>query len=187
MKIHPTFYEDAEKEKEINIAKKELKKENYIMKNLKNFTDFVNEEFGEIDREHEYLVNNTDIVHGRFLDLEKVSNGLWIHLNDHGKKENEEEDNLIEQNFCDYFEDIAANSEWKYIDNLGEAGFGLTGAPGITYGYEYIDDDVVSKPTEGPTAETSTDDNGIYYYNNYMITDFTDKLKEEGKVFFQKN
>jgi hypothetical protein len=155
----------------------EIKTKKYeTMKNLKKFSEFINEEFGEVDREHEFHGN---IHHGRYLDLEKVQNGLWIHLNDDGKQKNEEDQDLIEQNFWDYFESIEVNSEWKYINDLGEAGFGLTQAPGFTDGY-YIDDN--GKLTD----KGNETDSNVYYYDNYMITDFTDKLKEEGKVFFQK-
>jgi hypothetical protein len=154
----------------------EYKKENNTMKNLKNFADFVNEEFGEIDREHE---NHDSKDHGRYLDLEKVSNGLWIHLNDDGKKENEEEDNLSQERFWDYFEDIEVNSDWNYVDDLGEAGFGLTNAPGFTYGYHPDEE-------SGKLTDDGDESSEVYYYDNYMITDFTDKLKEDGKVFFHK-
>ena len=115
---------------------------------------------------------------GNYLDLEILPNGLWIHLNEDGKLKNEEDDDLTQQNFWDYFEDIEGNSDWKYIDDMGEAGFGLTQAPGIIQGY-YIDDN--SKLTDDEDENSK-----VYYYDNYMINDFTDKLKENGKVFFHK-
>jgi hypothetical protein len=146
------------------------------MKNIKKFNEFINEYF-IIGDDNEY---HGELERWKFLNLEKTENGLWIYLNKNGKKENEEEDNLNYDKFWDYFEDIDGNSDWLYFDDLGKAGFGLTSAPGFTVGYYYDDNGELTNRDNGNT------DSDIYYYDNYMITDFTDKLKEYGKVFFQK-
>ena len=145
------------------------------MKNLKKFNEFINEEFGVIDREKEYHGN---VEHYRFLDIEKLPEGLMIYLNDDGKLENDENDNLNENNFSDYFEDIQGNSEYMFHFDLGEAGFGLTDAPGITDGY-FFDDD--GKFTDGEHENSE-----VYWFPNYMVEDFTEMLKKYGKVFFTK-
>lgn len=145
------------------------------MKNLKNFTEFINEEFGVIDREKEY---HGDVQHFRYLDIEVVKNGLWLHLNDDGKRESEEEDNLNWEKFDEYFEDIQGNSEYRYFDDIGEVGFGLTSAPGITDGYYYDDD--------GKLTDADHEDSEVYWFPNYQVEDFTETLKNEGKVFFER-
>ena len=153
----------------------QLKKETMNMKNLKNFNEFINEEYGVINREKEYHGN---VEQFRYLDIEVVKNGLWLHLNEDGKKEAEEENNLNWEKFSDYFDDIQGNSEYRYFDDIGEAGFGLTSAPGITDGYYYNDD--------GKLTDDENEDSNVYWFPNYMVEDFTETLLEKGKVFFER-
>ena len=117
----------------------------------------------------------SNIEHYRYLDIEKLPNGLMIHLNDEGKSEIE---NLTEQNFYDFFEDVQGNSEYRYFDDMGEAGLGLTSAPGITDGY-YFDDN-------GDLTNGEHTDAEVYWFPDYMVEDFTETLKEKGKAFFVK-
>lgn len=135
------------------------------MKNIKGFFEFINE-------------GNTKFNHsGRYIELEVDPNGLWVILTEEGRKEAEENKDdekhrLCENNFYEYFEDIQANSEWLYFDDMGEAGFGLTNAPGFTVGVsDYLTDDV-------------DDDAEVYWFPNYMVENFCETLIEEGKVFF---
>lgn len=129
------------------------------MKNLKSFNDFLNESLNENDE------------YGRYLTLSKLANVLKISLTDEGK-EKIDEDGLTEQNFDEYFEDIMANSGYRFYFNLGEAGFGLTSAPGFTENYD---------------EEDNTDDFNLYYFEPYMIYDFTEILKTDGSVYFVKH
>lgn len=134
------------------------------MNHLKNFKIFVNE-------------NIKPIRHFRYIDIEELPNGLKISLNEEGKIK-ATEDVLTEDNFDDYFDDVRGNSEYNYIYNLGEAGFGLTEAPGIVDGY-YTNDD-------GYLTDDGRDDSKVYYYNDYMLKDFTKELSDNGFVIFTK-
>ena len=145
------------------------------MNTLKRFSEFINEEFGYVDREKEY---HGDVEHYRYLDIEKLPNGLMVHLNEDGKKESEESDNLNENNFDEYFEDVQGNSEYLYHNDMGDAGFGLTNAPGITDGYHIGDG--------GDLTDDDHEDSEVYWFPNYMVEDFTETLKKDGKVFFTK-
>lgn len=139
------------------------------MKNIKGFFEFINEN-----------INNNHS--GRYIELEVVPNGLWLHLTEEGRKEaeeNKDDENhcLCENNFYEYFEDIQVNSEWLYHHDMGTAGFGLTEAPGFTDGY-YIDDD-------GELTDKGHEFNSeAYWFPNYMVENFCETLMQEGKVFF---
>jgi len=153
------------------------------LNNLLNFSDFIKNWNPEQQKKTKRTEIGLDIVkegvsnieNYRYLNIEKLPNGLMIHLNDEGKEESEK---LTEQNFYDLFEDVQGNSEYKYFDDIGEAGFGLTSAPGITDGY-YFDDD-------GDLTSGDHTDAEVYWFPNYMVEDFTKTLIEEGKVFFVK-
>lgn len=143
------------------------------MKNLKKFQDFINENVGKFGKQG-----------GQYLEIEPVENGLYLHITKEGREEAEEnkEDEkkkLSDMNLWDYFEDIQVNSEWMYHFDMGEAGFGLTNAPGFTYQY-YVDD-------EGDITNKNQEENSeVYWFPNYMVEDFCETLLEEGKVFFTK-
>lgn len=135
------------------------------MKNLKKFFEFINEN------------NNTNNASGRYITLETTSDGLWLHITPEGKQEMDE--NFTEDKFWNIFEDIQVNSEWMYHDDIGEAGFGLTSAPGFTDGY-FIDDD------GNLSDEGHEEDSEVYWFPNYQVESFTETLITEGKVFFDK-
>lgn len=111
----------------------------------------------------------------RYLRLTKYPNKLKVELTEEGR-EKAEEDGLDFQNFFDYFDDIQGNSEYLFHDDGGAAGFGMTEAPVISDGY-YFDEDGKLVPNV---------DSDVYYYNNYMITDFAEVLREKGEVEFDK-
>jgi hypothetical protein len=119
-----------------------------------------------------------NVEHYRYLDIEKVENGLKISLNDDGKQNVEDEGGIEERNFGDYFEDVMGNSDYLFIENLGDVGFGLTDAPGILYGYDYNDD--------GLLMDDGRSDSEVYWFPNYMVREFTQDMLEYGFVIFTK-
>lgn len=118
---------------------------------------------------------NDEIMHYRYLNLQLVENGnLKISLNDEGT-EKAQEDGIDEVEFYEFFEDVEGNSDYKYFDNLGESGLGMSDAPCIVDGYYYGDD-----------GETSLyEDSEIFMYYDYYKKDFTKELLENGYVIFQ--
>lgn len=133
-----------------------------------------------------YTPSNYD---GRYIKLEPVENGLWVYLTPEGKEEIE---NVDESRFYDLIDDIRGNSEWLYHDDMGEAGFGLTNAPGFTWGYYFDDDgDITDEPytEEGEEVSEEPDEvneSAIYWFPNYMVESFIETLKDDGKVFFDE-
>lgn len=132
----------------------------------------------------DYLYNGRYITLGTLPykkgDANKNGN-LKIELNEDGievitdMRENDECDDCI---MNDLFDDVRSNSELMYFGDAGEAGFGLTEAPCITDGYYYNDD--------GELTNKGHKDSQIYYFNEYMIDSFIDKLLENGYVVFQR-
>lgn len=113
---------------------------------------------------------------GQYLELEQLDNGdLKITLTPEGKEEAQNIDLNI-YNFNDLFDDIRANSDLYYIDDVGEFGLGMSSAPAITDGYYYND--------EGEFTDDDNDDSEIFIYNDYMIKDFTKELYNNGYVIF---
>lgn len=158
--------------------------------NLLNFSDFKNWKPKEakqtkrtetgLDVVNENLSSDNN-YNGRYVNLEVVENGLWIHLTDEGREELndiiERKHEYLDYEFYELFDDIRANSVWLYHDDMGEAGFGLTNAPGFTYEYVTGDDgelELVTPDSEGK----------IYWFPNYMVESFVETLLSEGKVFF---
>lgn len=118
---------------------------------------------------------NGNIMYYRYLDLQLLDNGdLKITLNDDGN-EKVDEDGIDEVKFYDFFEDIESNSEYKYFDNIGESGLGMSDAPCILDGYYYDDN---AELIEYERSE-------IYVYYDYVYKDFTNELVKNGFVIFQ--
>ena len=119
---------------------------------------------------------------GKYVKLDVKNNSLAISLTAQGIVE--VKDVMQDKNkrtefdiFPELFEDIQVNTDYDYFPDLGEAGFGLTEAPGFIYGYGI-----------GDTGEyTETEESEIYYYNNYMIEDFVKLLSEGNTVYFVKH
>jgi len=120
---------------------------------------------GEAGREFEYL------------RLVPHKNGLEIFLTKEGK-EKVKEDGITFANAWEYFEDIEGNSEYKYHVSMGDSGFGMTEAEGITDGYEPSEDVAGEWETRFPESAK------VYWFPNYMIKFWGDILKDEGVVFF---
>ena len=110
----------------------------------------------------------------RYLVLTPSNNGLTISLTDDGIEKTREDD-ITEQNFSDYFEDVQGNSEYMYFE---QSPIGLTEAPVITSGFYYEDD--------GNITDNNNPDSEVYWYSNYMVKDFTAELKANGEVFFNR-
>lgn len=131
------------------------------MKHLKSF-------------ESNFWGRHSDWVEYNYLNMDMVKNGdMKLTLTEEGLEKVEDE-GINYDNFYDYFDDIRANSEFIYFGSLGDAGLGMTEAPGITDGY-YFDDD-------GNIVEEN--DSEIYWYPNYIMKDFTEELSKNGSVIF---
>jgi hypothetical protein len=124
--------------------------------------------------------NLNDIEQYQYISLKKLPNGIKIILNDNGRELlNDTDDDKIksEEIANDLFDDVQGNSEYDFHQDLGDMGFGLTDAPGITYGYHYDDNNEYNE--YGENAE-------VYYYNYYMLKNFIEELLEDGFVEFHK-
>ncbi len=120
--------------------------------------------------ENSYLENS---YNGEYVNITILPNSLKIELTGAGR-EYLEENEITDQNFGDMVEDITINSDMNYHTDLGEDGFGLTSACGITFGY-YTNN------------EGKYDGDGdVFYDNNYAISDFVETLKQTGEYHFNK-
>jgi hypothetical protein len=115
-----------------------------------------------------------ETINGNYLTIELHGNGLLIKLK-RGAKSFIKNFNA---SWDDLFEDIRSNSDWLYHEDMGNAGFGLTSAPGFTDGYYYDDN--------GEFTDKGNKDSNIYWYPNYMITDFFEELLKTKLTFFNK-
>ena len=112
-----------------------------------------------------------------YLSLEVQENGLLVTVTSEGKEfleENIENDYFAK--FEEIFESIMTNSEWEFHRDLGNSGFGLTSADGLTNGYGYNDDGEY----EGH------EDSQVYFNSDYAITSFIEELISEGSYFLNK-
>jgi hypothetical protein len=125
--------------------------------------------------------NNNDDNYRSFrnLDLEILENGdLKIILNDDGREEMDDYNEINEEKFYDLFEYVTANSEYLFFKDLGDAGFALTSMPGILDGYYHDDDGTI---TDAGHEDTSI----IYTYPYYVTKDFMQELDKNGYVIFE--
>ena len=126
--------------------------------------------------------------HYRYLTLQKVKNGLLLILNEEGVEElnNITEDNITSKNpksdtdiWIELFEDVQGNSEYIFHPDMGESGFGMTSAEGITDGYYYEGEDRSNLyKTDYPESAK------IYWFPNYMVERSISTLINKGEVFF---
>jgi len=115
----------------------------------------------------------------RYLNLKPTEGGLELSLTDEGKEfAQEKKDEGVADVFIipDLFDDVQGNSEYIFHHDLGDSGFGLTSAPGITDGYHHSDDVLGAFETDFPKTAK------LYYYNDYAIRDMIEEMLEEGKV-----
>jgi hypothetical protein len=106
-----------------------------------------------------------------YISLIKNPNSLRVELTDNGIEAYNDEE-VVEM--YDLFENISNNSQWAYVDDAGQVGFGLTSAPIITDGF-YIDDD-------GEFTDDGNSDSKVYVWNDYMVKDLFETLMEQGSV-----
>ncbi len=116
------------------------------------------------------------------MTLQKVKNGLKISLNEDGieevkdLKENEKSDIDI---WSELFDDVQGNSEYIFHPDMGESGFGMTSAEGITDGYYYEGEDRNNLyKTDYPQSAK------VYWFPNYMVESSLDTMIEDGEVVF---
>ena len=120
--------------------------------------------------------------HYRYLDITKYPNGLELAINEEGREEVKE---WQEGEMGDYeimgelFDTVQGNSEYMWHEDLGDRGFGLTSAPGITDGYYYDDDMNLTDKGQEDSAE-------LYSFMGYEIHSPLELLLRDGKVFFAR-
>lgn len=129
---------------------------------------------------NESLTQPELIEQNEYLKIFAVKNGIKLELTPEGKEELEDQIDKIEsdQPFVELFESIQGNSEMEYHIDLGEMGFGLTSAPGITDGY-YHDDN-------GEYTDGENKDSKVYYYSNYMVKSFLMEMYNGNDVIFNE-
>jgi hypothetical protein len=138
---------------------------------INKFSEFLSENKNSID-----ILKKFADESGQYINLNILPNGnLEISLTEEGKEELEElEDNVY---FYDFIEDIRGNSSWIYVDDLADYGF-MSNAPAMLFQYDMDED--------GEISVNIYEDGEVFYYPNYAIYDFVDKLKTEGSVIFDR-
>lgn len=136
----------------------------------------------DVKREGGSVIQSKHLISGRYLDINLSENGnLIITINDEAREKINE---MREESHCDdcimhdLFDDIRGNSELIYFGDAGEVGLGMTSAPAITDGFYYND--------EGDLTNEGHNDYEVYWFPNYAITSFIDKMIEDGNVMFNK-
>ena len=106
---------------------------------------------------------------GQYLSINADNNKMTIKLTPEGVEEVNDmraDSKSDIQIMSDLFEDIQANSEIYWHDDLGNVGLGLTSASGVTEGYDYDDNGDIHA---GNGAR-------LYYFNDYAIRSEIDDL-----------
>lgn len=135
---------------------------------INKFSEFLSENKNSID-----ILKKFADESGQYINLNILPNGnLEISLTEEGKIEIEDYENL------DYLiDDIRGNSSWIYVDDLADYGF-MSNAPAMLFQYDMDED--------GEISVNIYEDGEVFYYPNYAIYDFVDKLKTEGSVIFDR-
>lgn len=116
---------------------------------------------------------------GEFLTITATKDRMIIKPTEEGLeeiqslKEDGKSDNEI---FMEFMEDISSNSELEYHTDLGELGFALTSASGITDGYYYDD--------EGEFTDKGNTDSRVYYFPDYMLRSEVEDFIDRGQVIY---
>jgi len=123
---------------------------------------------------------NGDVEHYRYIDLERMENGdLKISLNEDGIENAKDDGGITEDSFGDdYFDDVQGNSDWLYFDDMSNYDLGMSSSPCITDGFYFNKHNRL-------TDKKNFRDSEIFWYPNYMIYDFAERLYEDGYVIFQ--
>jgi len=117
---------------------------------------------------------------GRYLNIVSGKNKLTITPTKEGLEEIKEQqyDDISDMFIMEeLFEDIRGNSELDWHYDLGEVGFGLTSASGMTDGYYYDDD--------GEYTDKGHKDSRVYYFKDYMYRSEIDDLLD-GELVLEK-
>jgi len=115
----------------------------------------------------------------RYLELKPGKTGLELSLTEEGKEfAKEKKDEGVADVFIlpDLFDDVQGNSEYIFHPNMGDSGFGLTDAPGITDGYHHSEDVHGAFDTDFPKTAR------VFWYPQYENHDMVEDMLEEGKV-----
>lgn len=117
-----------------------------------------------------------------YITLSVYNTGIEISIN-RGMKRNFRElckDLQFDENniMSEIFEEIQCNSEFMYHFDLGESGFGITSAPGISFAYGLTED------PNNPYSES--EDSELYWYPDYCVSSFIVRLHDTGKIFFPR-
>jgi hypothetical protein len=120
--------------------------------------------------------------HYRYVTIQKVNGGLKISLNEEGIeeiKDLKDDDKSDLDIWAELFEDVQGNSEYIFHSDMGNSGFGLTNAEGITYGYYYEGEDIHNLyKTDYPESAK------VYWFPNYMVESPLETMIENGNVVF---
>ena len=148
---------------------------------ISDINDFINRNEVDVnfifENINESLSDNNTREEYRYIIMKFSDTGLYLELTPNGIEE-ANENGIDEIIFYDFMEDITTNSDILYHNDAGHVGLGLTEAPAITKGY-YIDDD-------GTLTDGGHNDSRLFYYSDYMISDFTKKLNDGESVFFNE-
>lgn len=124
-----------------------------------------------------------NIHHFKYLTITQLPDGLKLKLNKEGKQKVEEDmaDHKDQYDiWYDLFDDIIGDSEYIFHKDMGESGFGLTNAEGITDGYHYVGETRKMYDADFPKSAN------VYWYPNYQVKNPLEELYEDGSVFFTK-
>lgn len=118
-----------------------------------------------------------------YLNIEKQKAGINIMIRHEGVDQvNEWREQHPEWNddmiMSELFDDVQGNSEYLFVPDGGEAGFGLTNAPMILDGYHYVGEKGKMYDTDYPKSAH------VYYFGNYMIISPLEVLLRDKSVFF---
>jgi len=120
--------------------------------------------------------------HYRYVTIQKVNGGLKISLNEEGIeeiKDLKDDDKSDLDIWAELFEDVQGNSEYIFHSDMGNSGFGLTSAEGITDGYYYEGEDRDNLyKTDYPESAK------VYWFPNYMVESPLETMIENGNVVF---
>jgi len=118
-------------------------------------------------------------IEGNYLSISATKDKMTIKLNEDGKDEVEglRQDGKSDSDIMWFlFEDIQGNSELRWHDDLGEIGFGLTSASGVTDGYGYDDN---GKFVDNGSEEYPS---RVYYFGDYALRSEVDDLLDKGEL-----
>lgn len=124
------------------------------MTNKKYFMDFDEFYESEVEEQSKESVNEQEAPReeGNYAQFIPDRGKLKVKLTREGQEELQDRLQTMQEDpdtaLSMIFEDITTNSEYEFVPNLGEAGFGLTDKPGIAWGYIAGPDGQLDKESE---------------------------------------